>query len=451
RALKRIQKRDRKNGGRKNPDLTHTHHNVPIHLSYLHQCPSRQGDLRTGAVEFQQGRLGRPPDQGGPSAIDGLSHDQASTDVAISPDDLLRFLDTVTATGPTIGPPPAFPSLSPSVSTSLSAPSVHALSSTFDSSLHTDDALELLAHSDSPVKEQVVPLISSAFGAPAKAFDAGDIFLPFDLDPLSASLSSASTDLFAFPLFEPSSASFPSSTLPSDPLVFDAALDSPLGLGNGSSLSDFLASPMFSLPPSAAPSTTFSELPLPSPSAELTASTFSFFPPPHSSASLSFHSNTPTTALLPPLPSCSMSPTPSLDHTCVAPPRRTSSKPVPTGFADTSTPLLAMDAPIQARNSVIPSATSRKRKTAAAEKALAKRRKEAEAKASPPLAVEGVVELPADIVAAVERKRLQNTLSARKSRARKQARVQELEAENEALRKRVEDLERMLGIVGRAA
>ncbi|GAA5988022.1 hypothetical protein JCM11641_002133 [Rhodosporidiobolus odoratus] len=374
----------------------------------------------------------------------------ASTDVAISPDDLIRFLDTVTATGSTIGPPPAFPSLSPSVSTSLSAPSVHALSSTFDSSLHTDDALELSAHFGSPVKEQVVPPISSAFAAPAKAFDAGDIFLPFDLDPLSVSLSSASTDLFAFPLFEPSSASFPSSTLPSDSLVFDAALDSPLGLGNGSSLSDFLASPMFSLPLSAAPSTTFSELPLPSLSAELTASTCSFRSP-HSSASLSFHSNTPTTALLPPLPSCSMPPTPSLDITFVAPPRRTSSKPVPTGFADTSTPLLAMDAPIQARNSVIPSATSRKRNTAAAEKALAKRRKEAEAKASPPLTVEGVVELPADIVAAVERKRLQNTLSARKSRARKQARVKELETENEALRKRVEDLERMLGIAGVAA
>lgn len=42
-------------------------------------------------------------------------------------------------------------------------------------------------------------------------------------------------------------------------------------------------------------------------------------------------------------------------------------------------------------------------------------------------------ELPADIVAQVERKRLQNTMSARKSRARKQMRMQELEEENRGL------------------
>jgi cell division protein FtsB len=52
--------------------------------------------------------------------------------------------------------------------------------------------------------------------------------------------------------------------------------------------------------------------------------------------------------------------------------------------------------------------------------------------------------LPADIVAAVERKRLQNTLSARKSRARKHARLQELETENEALRARIAELEARL-------
>jgi hypothetical protein len=116
-------------------------------------------------------------------------------------------------------------------------------------------------------------------------------------------------------------------------------------------------------------------------------------------------------------------------------------------------PLLPMDAPIQSRNSVLPSATSRKRKTAAAEKALAKRRKSDgdDGTPAPPeqdadaLAVEGE-DLPADIVAAVERKRLQNTLSARKSRQRKQARLQELESENDALKQRVAELEKMLAL-----
>lgn len=62
-------------------------------------------------------------------------------------------------------------------------------------------------------------------------------------------------------------------------------------------------------------------------------------------------------------------------------------------------------------------------------------------------------EIPEDLVAAVERKRLQNTLSARKSRAKRLALVNELqernevlERENDRLVKRVGELEALLAL-----
>ncbi|GAA5902941.1 hypothetical protein JCM6882_009167, partial [Rhodosporidiobolus microsporus] len=312
----------------------------------------------------------------------------------------------------------------------------------------------------STFKGQDAPQPSTAFAAPTKAFDAGDILLPFDLEPSSSSLSAQ--DLLAFPVFDPAPISQPPPlSLSTDPLSLDAALESPLGLNGSASsttspLSEFLASPMFSLPGSALPSTTFSELPLPSPPADATPATTAlpFFPPLPSTDLSSFAYSAPASTFLrpsPPLPTPPLpvpSPSPALPSTAKGKKRPTK----PTGFAPTATPLLALDAPIQSRSSVLPSATSRKRKTAAAEKALAKRRKSDGSEDGTPApapelgaaAVEGDEDLPADIVAAVERKRLQNTLSARKSRARKQARLQELESENEALKARVEELERIL-------
>ncbi|GAA5881890.1 hypothetical protein JCM8547_005477 [Rhodosporidiobolus lusitaniae] len=400
-------------------------------------------------VEFHQGRVGRPP-EGGSVPLCGLD-DRAPFLLAnetrgassISPDDLLRFLDDLTPRQP-----------SSSSSSSSSSADHHLFTSGSTSTPYTTPAATSFqdsASGPSPSLANAFGLASLfpsssfsnkgevAFAASAKPFDAGDIALPFDLDTTLPSVSSA--DVFAFPVLNTTT-----SSMPLDPLTFDASLESPLGLAAAGStstspLSEFLASPMFSLPPSAAPSTTFSELPLPSPPADSTTTALPWFPPLPSADAISLD----LTYLQPSPPL----PTPALPVVETSTSKR-SRKPAPTGFRrDTSTPLLAMDAPIQSRNSVIPSATSRKRKTAAAEKALAKRRKsrdEVPSPAPPPAAPAGEDDLPAEIVAAVERKRLQNTLSARKSRARKQARLQELEDENEALRRRVEELERMMGL-----
>lgn len=121
----------------------------------------------------------------------------------------------------------------------------------------------------------------------------------------------------------------------------------------------------------------------------------------------------------------------------------------PTGFRAPTAPL-ALDAPVQARAvPAAPTATSRKRLTAKGEMLLAKRAR-LSPDAAPPAAPVGLggddapVEIPPDVEDAMERKRLQNTLSARRCRARKQARVQELEDENEQLRRRIIELEAML-------
>ncbi|GAA5844505.1 hypothetical protein JCM11251_004196 [Rhodosporidiobolus azoricus] len=425
-------------------------------------------------VEFQQGRLGRPPEDG-PGLPVSLSVGApllpplpaTSEGACITPADLYRFLDDLPSSSS--APSNLFnstPSSTGSTSLPFTTTSTVPTGAPVPGPLFTLDgannAFGLDALFSSAAKEQDAVQPSTAFTAPAKAFDAGDILLPFDLTPSSISVSS--TDLLAFPVFDTTglTSQLPPLSLMSDPLSLDATLDSPLGLtgsgcasSNTSPLSEFLASPMFSAHGSSMPSTTFSELPLPSPA---TAAP-SFFPPlPTLPSTLDFSSSVlPTTTFLRPSTPLPSPPAASSTFSAVSSTKAKGKRPTkPTGFAPTATPLLALDAPIQSRNSVLPSATSRKRKTAQAEKALAKRRKsgspdEEEGTPAPPAGAGEEDDLPADIVAAVERKRLQNTLSARKSRARKQARLQELETENEQLKAKVEELERMLAMAaGRA-
>jgi len=106
---------------------------------------------------------------------------------------------------------------------------------------------------------------------------------------------------------------------------------------------------------------------------------------------------------------------------------------------------------------LLPSTTARKALTAKGARLLAKKQQHGMSSpstphgtsASPPLSSSSAsasapkeLAIPPDVAAAMERKRVQNTLSARRCRAKKQARVAELEEENEALRRRVEELER---------
>ncbi|GAA6057425.1 hypothetical protein JCM3770_002457 [Rhodotorula araucariae] len=432
---------------------------------------------------------------------------------AISPDDLLRFLDEITS-GPGTAPPPASP-VSPLVHnlTGISSPSlsvpVHVASpplfppasSSLDMTAPNGLGFNPSPFSLSPSfsKDQVAPQhLTTSFALASKPFDAGDILLPFDLEPSTA----ASLDILAFPMFDPtaSDAAFSSAAGPFDPstsstaavhpLALDKALDSPLGLASSlaSPLSEFLSSPMFSVAgESSVPSATMSELPLPSPYEPALANPgatatddggpLPWFPPLPTSASLLYgtplDAPAPTTTILRPLPPAPFAPPlPTSGATAVTPTAAAAGaskkRPAPTGFRPGAPALLPLDAPIQTRHSVIPSVTSKKRRTSAAEKALAKRGvTPAPVPAAPVGGADGASaagdaaaaaaaaddhdgdadELPADIVAAVERKRLQNTLSARKSRARKQARLHELEGENEALRRRVDELETLLGLV----
>lgn len=109
------------------------------------------------------------------------------------------------------------------------------------------------------------------------------------------------------------------------------------------------------------------------------------------------------------------------------------------------------------------SSTSKKRKTTAIKRGLAKRGRSSSSPdttvAVPAEKEEGAEgeEIPEDLVEQAERKRLQNTLSARKSRQRKQERLgmleernRELESTNEQLRARVEELERVMRSIGAA-
>ncbi|KAL7341742.1 putative Seryl-tRNA synthetase [Rhodotorula toruloides] len=418
-------------------------------------------------------------------------NDKNDSTASTSDSDLMRLLGEFTS-GPGALTPALSPSVqsfdtpglsSPSLSVPVHDPSVLSTGNAFVSASALGlDALAPVSSVHSH-EEHVKPQLSNLFAQASKPFDAGDMSLPFDLDFTKFSGFDVVT---AFPVLDVSpqllGPSIKTDGAPSvvDPLVFDSSLDSPLGLSGSlstetSPLSDLLASPLFSVgPDSAVPSATISELPLPhvahgtplfgsassaplpTPSLAAPSSTLAWFPPLPSGPS----SAVPSPTILRPLPVAPSAPHPSPSMTPWTPalsyldsdsaPSSSTSKPkrAPTGFRQSSAPLLPLDAPIQPRNSVIPSSTSRKRKTAAAEKALAKRGRTAESVAPEPAAAptgEGE-ELPEDIVAAVERKRLQNTLSARKSRARKQARLQELEQENEALKAKVAQLEQALGL-----
>ncbi|GAA5927444.1 bZIP transcription factor [Sporobolomyces koalae] len=418
-------------------------------------------------VEFLTGPQPLEADGACGSAHLGLSTSNHSSDAAASQesehpstDELLHFLDSLTSASTSTVTGPTSPSLSaqhtpvPSVQQYPPASiEQEALASLYDSasSLLTDISL----HQQNAPAQAKPQHLNPSFTTNAKAFDAGDIAMPFDL-------SLPVFDTIAYPMLSMSAGQplIADTTPHFDPVAFDATLDSPLDLSSSQSQdtspwSDVLASPMFSLPSSAPTSGRVPETPLPplEPSFAMSeaAAALPLFPP------LPTPPVAAATALrpLPPLPVrptaaplqqgspvISMSSSSSLDTSSLPTPRSSESckRPEPNGFR-TTIPLLGLEAPIQTRNPVLASSTSRKRKTAGAEKALAKRARATEPSqtprdASPSLMVAEPAnpdELPADIVAAIERKRLQNTMSARKSRARKQAKLQELEDENKLL------------------
>lgn len=218
--------------------------------------------------------------------------------------------------------------------------------------------------------------------------------------------------------------------------ALDQSLESPLGLESGL-YADFLVSPMFS-----EASDTVPELDGPLDYDYAFPSLF-----PTSSAPTAFETALRPNPPPPKRPSRSPSTTSSSCSTPAPVTRPTKALPKPNGFraGATKTPLLPIDAPIEPRAYLLPSTTSRKRKTTAAEREIAKRLALAEASAAP------APDIPEDLVAAVEKKRLLNTLCARKSRQRKQERLGELEVENSALveendvlKKRVAELEALL-------
>lgn len=279
-------------------------------------------------------------------------------------------------------------------------------------------------------------------------------------DPLTAPFDLAAPifDLGNPITFPVTSLSYDTTVQQQNPLVQDHELDSPLGLEQDSPFSELLASPAFGL--------------LASPSAlvGLTGGEPDFHalfpPPPHSyaTAPLPIH-HLPSFPPLPPLlpsanpdlsPFLSNSSTPALSPQQQSPPATidttSATRPRATGFRGASTPLLGLDAPIRPREYKVPSATAKKRKTTAIERGLAKR-----GRSSSQEAEKREEEIPEDLLDAAERKRLQNTLSARKSRQRKQNRLaeleqksSELEQENEGLKRRVLELETIMRSIGAA-
>ncbi|GAA6058830.1 hypothetical protein JCM10212_002774 [Sporobolomyces blumeae] len=407
-------------------------------------------------------------------------------------EDILKLLDALDSspvskslTSPSLSATTSHDQLPPSVDPSLALVQDAVPAPV---SIEPDNTLGFLFDTSFDSLSQAKPQqqAASSFSMDGKRFDAGDISAPFDLSlPLF--------DTIAYPVYStaPSSLDAAAPLGPGvDPGALDATLESPLGFSQDASpWSELLASPMFSLPNSEPASGTLSELPLPSPpaldpslNARTALASLPLFPP------LTSPVPPPASTILRPLPPVPVRPGPapvqtpalssssSSSHSDSLPLKRSaeslssskssSSRPEPNGFR-TTTPLLGLEAPIQTRNPVLASSTSRKRKTAAAERTLAKRNR---VEASPPAALSNAAadgdtsmvsappapvdasDLPADIVAAIERKRLQNTLSARKSRARKQARMQELEEENrllseenDLLRRRLEAFEQAAG------
>ncbi|GAA5944671.1 hypothetical protein JCM3775_007570 [Rhodotorula graminis] len=124
--------------------------------------------------------------------------------------------------------------------------------------------------------------------------------------------------------------------------------------------------------------------------------------------------------------------------------------------ASTAAPV-DLEAPIRPQGvCLLPSVTARKALTAKGAKLLAKKQhhgasaspsssspSSSKVTASASVTAPKEPAIPPDVAAAMERKRVQNTLSARRCRAKKQARVAELEEENEALRRRVDELEEL--------
>lgn len=257
--------------------------------------------------------------------------------------------------------------------------------------------------------------------------------LPFDLTSTSGLPSSYDSLAYAFTASTGSLPPLP--TLNTNPLVIDRALESPLGLD--SPYSDFLASPMFE---------DAGDLPPP-----LDFDYPTLFPPTSSASVVAAAPPTHLRSNPPPPPSALLAPSPSVTFQESA---EMVPRPRPTGFRGAATPLVSIDAPTQPRSYLLPSATSRKRKTTAVERELVKRGR---VKKNEGAAVAGAEEepIPSDLVAAVERKRLQNTLAARKSRQRKQERLgeleernRELETENNGLKQRVDQLEALLQSIG---
>lgn len=277
--------------------------------------------------------------------------------------------------------------------------------------------------------------------------------LPFDLTSCDTSLP-PSYATYAYPFTAPAVSLPPLPLLNTNPLAFDRGLESPLGLD--SPYSEFLASPMFDDAGDVPPPLDFDYPTLFPPAPTTTPSFRPTVPAPSSATHLrpspalpALHSSSHPTPSVQPLPSCETSTAvPALSEATEAAPR-----PRPTGFRGASTPLVPIDAPIQPRSYLTPSATSRKRKTTAVERELAKRGCAPASKGEATPIVEEPI--PSDLVAAVERKRLQNTLAARKSRQRKQERLgeleernRELEEENDGLKQRVKQLEGMLKSLG---
>lgn len=95
---------------------------------------------------------------------------------------------------------------------------------------------------------------------------------------------------------------------------------------------------------------------------------------------------------------------------------------------------------------MIPSSTSRRQISVPVQRAVTKRKKKAKETETAITPLEEVIDISPEIVSAVEKKRLQNTLSARKSRLRKQGEMESLKEENERLKARVEELKKMLGL-----
>lgn len=225
-----------------------------------------------------------------------------------------------------------------------------------------------------------------------------------------------------------------------DPSAIDHLLESPLGLGKDTPDSCFLATPLFEDDgldnvPALEFSTLFPEVSLPGSESQPTALT----PP---SVPLERHVTDPcSTPFAFPSLDLNLNTTRSSKPGLAQLPIPEESVPVELSLSShkRACDLTPVDAPIQPRTYLVPSATGRKRRTVAIERELLKRGR------APSVALDSATivdeDLPQDLIEATERKRLQNTLSARKSRQRKAAKLEELETRNESLQKENEALQ----------